>query len=161
MYKRQAVGDGQSGQLVVVEITAFAKPGRNAQGRVIEILGQTGSSKADRMAIIRHYGLKDAFDPAALQEAERRAVPVQKKDLRGRTDFREQTIVTIDGADAKDFDDAIALEETPEGGYTLCVHIADVTQDVYKRQTLCPLLRRLPLPRREPGGAMKQCSKQA
>lgn len=127
---RDAVGDGQSGQLVVVEITAFAKPGRNAQGRVIEILGQTGSSKADRMAIIRHYGLKDAFDPAALQEAERRAVPVQKKDLRGRTDFREQTIVTIDGADAKDFDDAIALEETPEGGYTLCVHIADVTHYV-------------------------------
>ena len=82
------------------------------------------------MAIIRHYGLKDAFDPAALQEAERRAVPVQKKDLRGRTDFREQTIVTIDGADAKDFDDAIALEETPEGGYTLCVHIADVTHYV-------------------------------
>lgn len=127
---RDAVGDGQSGQLVVVEITAFAKPGRNAQGRVIEVLGQTGSSKADRMAIIRHYGLKDAFDPAALQEAERRAVPVQKKDLRGRTDFREQTIVTIDGADAKDFDDAIALEETPEGGYTLCVHIADVTHYV-------------------------------
>lgn len=127
---RDAVGDGQSGQLVVVEITAFAKPGRNAQGRVIEVLGQTGSSEADRMAIIRHYGLKDAFDPAALQEAERRAVPVQKKDLRGRTDFREQTIVTIDGADAKDFDDAIALEETPEGGYTLCVHIADVTHYV-------------------------------
>ena len=127
---REAVGNGQSGQLVVAEITACAKPGRNAEGRVVEILGETGSSEADRMAIIRHYGLKDAFDPAALQEAERRAVAVQKKDLRGRTDFRDQMIVTIDGADAKDFDDAISLQINPDGGYTLGVHIADVTHYV-------------------------------
>lgn len=122
-------GGAQHGQLVVAKITEYAQDGRNAEGEVIEILGEAGSADADLLAIIRHYGLKETFEAKTLLAASRVPQTVSAKESAKREDFRNLLTVTIDGADARDFDDAISLEET-EFGYTLYVHIADVTHYV-------------------------------
>lgn len=122
---------GQSGQLVVARILSYAQDGRNATGSVTEILGEAGTAQADVRGIIRHYGLRDAFESQTLLEAASvpQTVPEQESGKKYREDFRAWQTITIDGADAKDFDDAISLVET-QGGYELGVHIADVSHYV-------------------------------
>lgn len=128
-------GGAQHGQLVVAKITAYQQANRNAEGEVTEILGQAGSADADLLAIIRHYGLKEKFDTKTLEAAAKVPQAVSAEEAAGREDFRPLLTVTIDGADARDFDDAISLEET-EAGYTLYVHIADVTHYVRPKSAL-------------------------
>ena len=122
-------GGAQHGQLVVVKITAYQQENRNAEGEVIEILGEAGSAEADLLGIIRHYGLKETFEPKTLEEAKEVPQQVTDRESAKREDFRNLLTVTIDGADARDFDDAISLERT-EAGHALYVHIADVTHYV-------------------------------
>ena len=122
-------GGAQNGQLVVARITAYQQENRNAEGSVTEILGQAGTAEADLLAIIRHYGLRETFEPETLAQAAKVPQQVSVKEAAGREDLRGLTTVTIDGADAKDFDDAISLEQS-DAGYTLYVHIADVTHYV-------------------------------
>ena len=128
---QQELHGGQSGQLVVAQILSYAQDGHNATGRVVEILGEAGTAQADVRGIIRHYGLKDAFEPQTLLQAA--AVPQQvspqQSRQKGREDFRHWQTITIDGADARDFDDAISLTQTQQG-YELGVHIADVSHYV-------------------------------
>ena len=123
-------GDAQPGDMVVVEITRWPTPARAPLGRVIEVLGDIDEPGVDNEIIIRKYGIPDEHSHEAVEEARRIGGAVREKDIAGRTDFRPLTIVTIDGEHARDFDDAISLEELPNGHFWLGVHIADVAHYV-------------------------------
>jgi ribonuclease R len=120
------------GAVVDVEITRFPKGGLAPAARVIEILGRPGEIGVDVEIIIRKHHLPHVFPSEVLAQA--RAVPQQVDEaaLRGRRDFRQLPIVTIDGETARDFDDAVYVRRLPSGGYELQVHIADVAHYVVR-----------------------------
>ena len=118
------------GDMVVVEITRWPTPARGPLGRVTEVLGDVDEPGVDTEIIIRKFGIPDEHSEEAVEEARRLGATIREKDLRGRTDFRPQVTVTIDGEHARDFDDAITLEKLPNGNYWLGVHIADVAHYV-------------------------------
>jgi len=122
--------DAEPGDMVVVEITRFPTPTRSALGRVLEVLGDIEEPGVDTEIIIRKYGISDVHGEDAIAEATRLGGSVKEKDIRGRTDFRGRTTVTIDGEHARDFDDAITIERLANGNYWLGVHIADVAHYV-------------------------------
>jgi ribonuclease R len=123
-------GDAKPGDMVVVEITRWPTPTRSPLGRVVEVLGDIEAPGVDTEIIIRKYGINDAHGEEAIAEATRLGGAVKEKDIRGRTDFRPRTTVTIDGEHARDFDDAITIEKLANGNYWLGVHIADVAHYV-------------------------------
>ena len=135
----------RAGEMVTVAITRWPTDRRGAQGRIIEVLGHIEDPGVDTTIIIRKYGIRDAHDPAAIEEARRLGSSVKDSDIASRTDFRRVPTVTIDGEDARDFDDAITIERLPNGNYWLGVHIADVShyvtegsaldEDAYERAT--------------------------
>ena len=112
---------------VVVEITRWPEARRNPEGRVIQVLGQTGEPGVDVLSIIKKYGLEPDFPPEVLQEAAAIPEEITQEELARRRDLRDWSLVTIDGADARDLDDAVSLESRPDGSYLLGVHIADVS----------------------------------
>ena len=128
--------DARPGDMVVVEITRWPTPARGPLGRVTEVLGDIDEPGVDNEIIIRKYSIPDEHSPEAIEEARRIGGAVREKDLRGRTDFRPLTIVTIDGEHARDFDDAISLEVLPNGHFWLGVHIADVAHYVQEGTAL-------------------------
>lgn len=97
---------------------------------VIEIYGRSGDPAAEIMAIIRAKNLRERFPKNVLKEAANLPSDVSETEAAGRKDYRNQAAVTIDGADSKDFDDAVHVEKTKAGGYVLSVHIADVAHYV-------------------------------
>ncbi len=117
----------QDGDNVVVDITKRPQGDSPAQGRIIEVLDNARPSDlAARFAILRH-DLPEAFPPDVLHEANLFEPEVKAEDRAGREDLRELPLVTIDGADAKDFDDAVYAEPVRGGGWRLVVAIADVS----------------------------------
>jgi ribonuclease R len=132
----EARGDASPGDMVVVEITRWPTPTRSPLGRVIDILGDIEAPGVDTEIIIRKYGITDAHSPDAVDEAKRLGSAVKEKDVRGRSDFRPLTTVTIDGEHARDFDDAITIERLSNGNYWLGVHIADVAHYVAEGSAL-------------------------
>ena len=96
----------------------------------LEVLGDIEEPGVDTEIIIRKYGITDEHSDEAVAEAKRLGGAVKEKDIKGRTDFRPITTVTIDGEHARDFDDAITIEKLPNGNYWLGVHIADVAHYV-------------------------------
>ena len=129
-------GDAKPGEMVDVELTRWPTPTRNASGRVIEVLGDIEAPGVDTRLIMRKYRLSDGHGEEALEEVGRLGSAVRDRDLRGRTDFRPLRTVTIDGEDARDFDDAVTAERLPNGHYWLGVHIADVSHYVAKGSAL-------------------------
>ena len=123
-------------QKVVVEITRYPEPERNAEGRIIEILGEEGESGVDVLSIIRTYNIPYEFPDEVIDAAKRVPQEIPEKDIKGRRDLRHVTMVTIDGEDARDLDDAVSLEMTPEGNFRLGVHIADVAHYVTEGSAL-------------------------
>lgn len=95
------------------------------RGRVIEHLGPMDAPGVDMLCILKTHQVRMAFDPKALEEADRISATLTDDDLMDRTDCRAQCAFTIDPEDAKDYDDAIAIEKNKDG-WTLWVHIADV-----------------------------------
>ncbi|WP_163328195.1 ribonuclease R [Desulfurobacterium thermolithotrophum] len=134
----------ENGDYVVAEIISYPSETRGPVGRLLENLGKTGP-KLDIELIIRKYDLPVEFPPEALEEAEKISDVVIEEDLKGRVDLREQLCFTIDGENARDFDDAVAIEKLSNGNYKLYVHIADVShyvkpgsaldREAYKRGT--------------------------
>lgn len=123
------------GHKVVVEITDYGRPGRKPEGKVVEILGHINDPGVDILSIVKAYDLPMAFPEKVLNQAERVAQEVSEADMAGRVDLRSAQMVTIDGEDAKDLDDAVSL--TVENGlYKLGVHIADVTNYVQENSAL-------------------------
>jgi ribonuclease R len=128
--------DATPGDMVTVEITRWPTAARAPLGRVIEVLGSIDEPGVDTQIIIRKYGITDEHSPEAIAEARQLGGEIREPDIRGRTDFRPLTTVTIDGEHARDFDDAITLERLPGGNYWLGVHIADVAHYVPEGSTL-------------------------
>jgi ribonuclease R len=118
------------GAVVNVEMIRFPKGGLSPTGRVIEIVGRPGEIGVDVEIIIRKHHLPHIFDSEVLAEARAKPQQASEVDLRGRRDFRDLPIVTIDGETARDFDDAVHVAHLPNGNYELQVHIADVAHYV-------------------------------
>ncbi len=112
---------------VVFEMLRFPTPEDRGEGVITEILGPRGQPGVDTLSIIRAFGLPDVFPEDSLQEARDAAAAFDESDLDGREDFTSDAIVTIDPADARDFDDAVSLvRDADSGHWQLTVHIADV-----------------------------------
>lgn len=114
------------GQKVVVNIVTYPEGRAAAEGEVIEILGHKNDPGVDILSIIRKYQLPEGFSSEVLAEAEATPETIREEELQGRRDLRHKRIVTIDGEDAKDLDDAISIERLENGNVMLGVHIADV-----------------------------------
>lgn len=115
---------------VVVEITKPEENGKKPEGKIVEIIGNIDVAGVDMLSIIKQYNLPNEFPKTVLDEAKKISQEVSLNDIKGRKDFREETIFTIDGEDAKDLDDAVSVEKTKSGTYILKVHIADVSHYV-------------------------------
>ncbi|MBI3793179.1 MAG: ribonuclease R [Nitrospinae bacterium] len=118
----------KSGEVVVGSIVQYPDAHQTAEAVVIEKLGYPDDPVAERRVIIRQYELEEEFPPAVLKMADKIAEPADR-DCKGRLDLRGEWVVTIDGEDAKDFDDAISIKSVPYG-WELGVHIADVSNYV-------------------------------
>ena len=129
-------GEAKDKQKVVVEITRWPELRRNPEGKVIEVLGYLTDKGTDILSIIRQFNLPEEFPPKVQELA--LAVPEKhsERDLEGRTDLRELVTFTIDGADAKDFDDAVSIEALANGNMKLGVHIADVAHYVKQNSVI-------------------------
>lgn len=116
------------GQKVVALIVAYPEGRAAAEGEIIEILGHKNDPGVDILSIIRKYGLPEGFSDEVMAEAAAAPDSITDEELvgQGRRDLRDKQIVTIDGEDAKDLDDAVNVERLPNGNYVLGVHIADV-----------------------------------
>ncbi len=137
IYVPGALSSGaKTGDKVVVKITKWPKGRRNPEGKVIEILGQKGDPGTDILSVIRKYQLPEDFPRKVLAEADNVPQEVEEDEITRRKDLRDLTTVTIDGADAKDLDDAISIERLDNGNFKLWVHIADVTHYVKEGSAL-------------------------
>ena len=124
-----------NGHKVVCELTFYGDEKRKPEGKIVEIIGHVNDPGTDIMSIVKGYNLPTEFPEKVLNQAERVAKPVTEADMFGRMDLRDVQMVTIDGEDAKDLDDAVSLSMV-DGNYVLGVHIADVTNYVQEKSAL-------------------------
>ncbi|WP_425515014.1 ribonuclease R [Cytobacillus gottheilii] len=115
------------GHKVVVKLTTYPEGRKSAEGEVIEILGHKNDPGVDILSVIHKHGLPMEFPDDVLKQASDTPETIDESELKNRRDLRNETIVTIDGADAKDLDDAVTVTKLENGNYRLGVHIADVT----------------------------------
>lgn len=128
-------GGAVNGHKVVVEITDYGSADKKPEGRIREIIGHINDPGTDILSVVYGYEIPMEFPERVMNQAERTPLEVSEADRAGRLDLRDWQIVTIDGEDAKDLDDAISL--TKEGEiYHLGVHIADVTNYVQENSAL-------------------------
>jgi ribonuclease R len=118
------------GMIVNVEILDFPENGERATGRVIEILGHPNDFGVDVEVVIRKHHIPHHFPREVLDQAQSFSGTIRADELAGREDFRGMDVVTIDGETARDFDDAVWVEQLANGNYALHVHIADVSHYV-------------------------------
>lgn len=126
--KEAALG-AKCGDRVVAELTAFDGFGR-PDGAVIKVLGDSQGLRGRIDALIYKHSIKDSFDGETLTAADKIKDKIPSRELEGRLDLRNEKIFTIDGNDAKDFDDAVSIKKLANGSYRLGVHIADVSHYV-------------------------------
>jgi ribonuclease R len=124
-----------SGHKVVCEITDYGKNNRKPEGKIVEIIGHANDPGVDIMSIVKGYELPVEFSEKIMRQVERVSDEVSEADMSGRRDLRDVQMVTIDGEDAKDLDDAVSLT-VEDGLYQLGVHIADVTNYVQENSAL-------------------------
>ena len=124
-----------TGHKVVVELTSYGGENMKPEGKVVEIIGHINDPGTDIMSIVKGYDMPVEFPEKVLNQAERVGKDVSEADMAGRMDLRDWQMVTIDGEDAKDLDDAVSLTEV-ENGWKLGVHIADVTNYVQEKSAL-------------------------
>jgi ribonuclease R len=142
-----ATNGAKSSEKVVVQVVTWPEARRNAEGKVVERIGMKGQVGVDIVSVIRKFDLPEAFPGKVLQEAEAVPETVTAEAIAepGRRDLRSWQIVTIDGEDAKDLDDAVNVERIGDGVWRLGVHVADVSyyvkeisaldRDAYQRAT--------------------------
>ena len=127
--------DAVTGQKVVVELLSYGNEMTSPEGKVTEILGFVEEPGIDILSIVKDFDLPVEFPEKVNNQAIRVGKPVSEADCAGRLDLRNVTTITIDGEDAKDFDDAISMSKEGEN-YKLGVHIADVTNYVQEGSAL-------------------------
>ena len=156
LVPKGATGNAQVGQVVVVELTEAPSLFGQPVGRVKEVLGEMDDPGMEIEIAVRKYSVPHQFSAACLAQAAELPVKVRTKDLADRIDLRDVPLVTIDGEDARDFDDAVYCEPAQMGkqkGWRLLVAIADVSYyvdtgsaidtDAYERATSVYFPRRV------------------
>ena len=127
--------NAMTGHKVVAELTSYGGEHMKPEGRVVEIIGHVNDPGTDILSIVMDMGIKTEFPEKVLNQAVRVGKTVSEADCAGRLDLRGWQMVTIDGEDAKDLDDAVSLT-VEEGNYRLGVHIADVANYVQENSAL-------------------------
>ncbi|MBN1068880.1 ribonuclease R [Clostridium botulinum] len=126
----------ENGDVVIVEITKWPDRKRSPEGLIKEVLGKKGDKGIDILTIIRKFGLPEEFSKKVLKFAEQIPETIKPEEYKRRVDLRDLRMVTIDGEDAKDLDDAVSIEKLEDGNFKLGVHIADVTHYVRENNIL-------------------------
>lgn len=112
-------GDAKNNYKVVVKITKFPENDKSAEGEIIEVLGKINEAGVDMLSLIKEYNLPYEFSKKVMNEAATVSEEISPEDIANRVDLRDKQILTIDGEDAKDLDDAVYVEKTKEGTYIL------------------------------------------
>ncbi len=120
----------EKGQKVVVKITKYPTDKESPKGVIEEVLGWPDSNDVKLLSVMYSYGLEPKFPEKVMKESENIPQEISELSLEGRRDMRGKQIITIDGEDAKDLDDAVSVEFLDNGNYLLSVHIADVSEYV-------------------------------
>ena len=126
----QNAGSAEDGQFVVAQITEYPSKRRKAVAKIVEVLGDSTTPGLEIEVAVRSHDIPHVWPSAVEKETYRFAEEVGEADLQGRADLRDIPFVTIDGEDAKDFDDAVFARRHKKGGWTLFVAIADVSHYV-------------------------------
>ncbi|WP_010647482.1 ribonuclease R [Oceanobacillus massiliensis] len=116
-----------SGHKVIARLTKYPEGRKSAEGEIIHILGHKNDPGIDILSIIYKHGITIDFPEDVLQQATSVSETIAEEELQGRRDIRDEVVVTIDGADAKDLDDAVTVKKLDNGNYKLGVYIADVS----------------------------------
>ncbi len=124
------------GHKVLVQITQYSDGTNSPEGQISAILGHKNDPGVDILSIIYQHGIEIEFPDDVLKEAENVPETIQPDELKGRRDLRDELTITIDGADAKDLDDAIAVKKLDNGNTELTVNIADVSYYVTEGSAL-------------------------
>lgn len=127
---KKNMGKARSGHKVLVKILKYPVRGKNAEGKVIEVIGNVNAAGVDMLSLIKEYDLPYRFPDFVVEEAKKIPQQIDPKSWGKREDLTKREIFTIDGKDAKDLDDAVCVEKTKNGTYLLGVHIADVSHYV-------------------------------
>ena len=129
-------GKARDKKKVLVQILKYPEKGKNAEGKVIEVLGGINEAGVDMLSLIKQYELPYKFPDEVVAEAKAYGDKIDPSDLPRRRDLRNDIIFTIDGEDAKDLDDAVSVKKLENGNYKLDVHIADVSHYVREKTEL-------------------------
>jgi len=132
----ECINGARPHQRVIAKITKWPRKGRDPEACIETVLGNVDDPKTDVPAVMAKYDLTDRFPDEVLAELEHLPDDVRQEDIKGRTDLRDEIIFTIDGEDAKDFDDAVSIKKLPKEKYLLGVHIADVSHYVKENTAL-------------------------
>lgn len=124
-----------TGHKVVAQLISYGSSQKSPEGKIVEILGHVNDPGVDIMSIIKAFGLPEEYPAEVMKQVEKVKEEVDSFDIAGRCDIRDWQMVTIDGEDAKDLDDAITLTKE-DGIYHLGVHIADVSHYVQENTPL-------------------------
>nr|WP_320026072.1 ribonuclease R [uncultured Acetobacterium sp.] len=119
-----------TGDKVVTEILTWSDRGKNPEGAIVEILGNEAEPGIDILSVLKEYDIPMDFSAEVEQAAEQLSDKISDQELEKRKDLRNEIIVTIDGDDAKDYDDAVSIHKKDNGNFVLGVHIADVSHYV-------------------------------
>lgn len=123
------------GHKVVVDITSYGVGNKSPEGKIVEIIGHINDPGVDIMSIVKGFGLPVEFPVKVMNQVAKVGDSIIEADINGREDLRNWQMVTIDGEDAKDLDDAVSLTMDGEN-YVLGVHIADVSNYVQEKSAL-------------------------
>ena len=118
-------GKARNNHKVLVKITKYPEKGKNAEGKIIEVLGNVNEAGVDMLSIIKEHNLPYKFPEPVVEEAKKFGTEINPEEVKRRVDKRDENIFTIDGEDAKDLDDAVRVAKLSNGNYLLEVHIAD------------------------------------
>lgn len=140
----------ETGDVVMVDITKWPEKGRNPEGLITEILGKKGDKGVDILTVVKKFNLPEGFPAKVQSAADTLEETISLEEIQKRRDLRGEMVMTIDGEDAKDLDDAVSVVRLDNGHYKLSVHIADVShyvkengaidQEAFKRATSVYLL---------------------
>ena len=132
----ECINGAKPHQRVIARITKWPRKGKDPEACIETVLGNVDDPKTDVPAVMAKYDLTDRFPDEVLAELEQLPDDVRQEDIDGRMDLRDEIVFTIDGEDAKDFDDAVSIKKLPKGKYLLGVHIADVSHYVKENTAL-------------------------
>ena len=124
---KKSMNKAKNNDKVVVKITKYPENNKNAEGDIVEVIGNINQAGVDMLSLVKEYNLPYEFPENVIEEAIEVSTSIPEEVVKARTDFRKEEIFTIDGEDAKDLDDAVSVKKLENGNYELSVHIADVS----------------------------------